>query len=415
MKLSIRGRVLTLVLTSVFAALLLVESVAFYTVRSSHMIIARQAAVLEESVDEDELGRMEDFLQMSNEVIADSQKKAVLLLLPLLMCIIYACNYMAGRVTRPIRELKDGVREIATGNLAKKVELHTGDEIEDLAECFNNMTEELQTHVEKLTAATAEKERFLTELAVARNIQLGALPKDFLSDRHSFELYANMMPALDVGGDFYDFYMRDEGHLVVTIADVCGKGIPAALFMMRAKTTLKNLVMLAQASDDIAAVMALANQELCRDNQRRMFVTVLIAQLDLETGELIYVNCGHNPPLVRQNGTVQYLHQKTYQLALGLAENVNYETRKLSFSPGDVLFLYTDGVTEAMNHDKEQYSNQRLKVCFDLMCEKASMQEMLAAVKNDISVHVKGAEQSDDITMLGLKFCGAGRYLGLSC
>lgn len=274
----------------------------------------------------------------------------------LLVVFVYSGRKLSRQFVAPIHELADGVREITSGNLSKKVEIRTGDEIEHLAVCFNAMTDELQTYMKKLTAATAEKERIATELSVARDIRLGALPQDFLQDKPSIQLYATMSAAKEVGGDFYDFYMLDENHLVLAMADVSGKGVPAALFMMRAKTTLKNLVLMARVPDDFAAVMTLANRELCQDNEEMMFVTVFLAQLDLTTGEM--------------------------------------------------LFLYTDGVTEAMAVDKKLYSEERLQKTLDSIDRKASVREILAAVRKDISVHAEGAEQSDDITMLGLMYCG---------
>ena len=391
-------------LTSVFAAVFMLGAVAYHSAYTSHNIIHRMAVALEKNVDADELERMENFREMSEEVIENSMIRAGLLLLPLLLLVVYASSYMAGHVTRPIRQLAAGVQEIASGNLDKKVEVHTGDELEDLAGCFNNMTDELQTYMKNLTAAVAEREHIATALSVARKIQMGALPRDFLGNQQRFQIYADMTASSDVGGDFYDFYMSDENHLVVTIADVCGKGIPAALFMMQAKTILKNIVLMAKDPNDLATIMTLANREICQDNGGKMFVTVWLARLDLVTGELIYVNGGHNPPLVRQRGECHYLRQQKYHLALGLWNTADYEMHRLTFLPGDVLFLYTDGVTEAMNRNDEQYSNQRLKAKLGSMDERISMEEMLAAVKEDIEAHVDGAEQSDDITMLGLRF-----------
>lgn len=313
---------------------------------------------------------------------------------------------LGGRFAEPILELSDGVREIASGNLDKKLDITTGDEIEHLAVCFNAMTDELKAYIDNLSRVTAEKERAAAEISVAHNIQVGALPQDFLTDRKEFEIYATMDAAKGVGGDFYDFYMTDENHLAVTIADVSGKGVPAALYMMRAKTTLKNLVTMANNPDDFAAVMTLANQELCRENETMMFVTVFFAQLDLTTGELIYVNAGHNPPVLSENGNFRYLTQKKKHMMLGVNEDAMYETHRLTISPGDMLFLYTDGVTEAMDSDKNLYSEDRLEKTINNVGVSLSVQEILANVRKDIDAHANGAEQSDDITMLGVKFFG---------
>ena len=313
---------------------------------------------------------------------------------------------MGSRFAKPILELSDGVREIASGNLDKKLGIKTGDEIEHLSICFDAMTDELKKYIANLSRVTAEKEKAAAELNIAKNIQVGALPQDFLVGRKEFQLYATMNAAKGVGGDFYDFYLLDDNHLVVTIADVSGKGIPAALYMMRAKTTLKNLVIMANNPDDFAAVMMLVNQELCRENETMMFVTVFFAQLNLTTGELIYVNAGHNSPLVRENGKFRYLVQKKKYLMLGAEEDATYEAHRITLQPNDMLFLYTDGVTEAMNNDKKLYSEERLEETLNHIDGSLSVQEILAEVRKDIDAHADGAEQSDDITMLGVKFLG---------
>ena len=192
----------------------------------------------------------------------------------------------------------------------------------------------------------------------------------------------------------------------MTIADVSGKGVPAALYMMRAKTTLKNLVLMANQTDDIASLMMQANQELCRDNENMMFVTVFIAQLDLTTGELVYVNAGHNPPLVRQNGRFRYLVQKKKYTVFGVDEDATYQVNRLVLRPNDMIYLYTDGVTEAMDKNNNLYTEQRLQDALNRIDSNASVQEILAEVRKDVYAHAEGAEQSDDITMLGVRFFG---------
>lgn len=340
------------------------------------------------------------------------QRESVLLLLAallafLIMVIImyFLSKHLTDRFVKPIKQMADGVREIASGNLDRKLEISTGDEIEHLATCFNAMTDELKAYIDNLSRITAEKEKAAAELSVARNIQLGALPQDFFADCPDFQIYASMDAAKGVGGDFYDFYLTDEEHLVIAIADVSGKGIPAALYMMRAKTTLKNMVLMSKHTDDFADIMKMANQELCRENEEMMFVTVFLARLDLTTGELVYVNGGHNSPLVRNNGKFQYLQQARNHMMLGINEGEAYEAHRLVMQPDDMIFLYTDGVTEAMNEAGEIYSEERLQETLNREPER-DVREILAAVRQDVSAYAGGAEQSDDITMLGLKFCG---------
>lgn len=355
----------------------------------------------------------QDVLAIAKKNVEDMDRFITRLILFMVAAIIISIlvfrkiGYRLGsRFAKPIVELSDGVRDIAGGNLDKKLSITTGDEIEHLANSFNSMTDELKTYIEDLSRVTAEKERVAAELNVAREIQLGAIPQDFLTDHKEFQIFAGMDAAKAVGGDFYDFYMTDENHLVVTIADVSGKGVPAALYMMRAKTTLKNLMLASNSSDDIAAVMTKANQELCRENEAMMFVTVFFARLDLTTGELIYVNGGHNPPLVRKDGEFHYLVQKNKHRMLGADEDATYQSHRLTLRHNDMLFLYTDGVTEAMNKDNNLYTVERLQATLNRIGIDASAQEILAEVRKDVYAHADGAEQSDDITMLGVRFFG---------
>jgi sigma-B regulation protein RsbU (phosphoserine phosphatase) len=301
-------------------------------------------------------------------------------------------------------KLSDNVREIASGDLDKKIKINTGDEIEHLAVCFNAMTDELKTHIENLTQITAEKERIATELNVAKDIQVGMLPHDFNFNRKDFEIYATMNAAKAVGGDFYDFYLLDEKHLVITVADVSGKGIPASLFMVISKTVLKNFATFANAPDDYAAVMMNANNQLCQSNEEMMFVTVFFGVLEINTGKFIYVNGGHNPPIIyhAKENTCEYLNVKK-NFVLGGMEDVPYKQQETILENGDLIFTYTDGVNEAMNINNEEYTSERLLEFMNSTNCRADLKELLAAVKSDVSKHVGNAEQSDDITMLALR------------
>ncbi len=317
----------------------------------------------------------------------------------------FAGRKIADAFTKPLNILTEGVRDIASGNLDKKIEIDTGNELEHLAVCFNAMTDELKKYMENLTKATAEKERIATELNVATNIQVSMLPHDFNFNRKDFELYATMQAAKEVGGDFYDFYLLDENHLVVTIADVSGKGVPAALFMMTSKTILKNFSMMMQNPDDLAAVMTLTNNQLCQNNDAMMFVTVFTGMLDLKTGEFIFVNGGHNPPLVYKNSEnkFDYLDVKK-NFVLGGMEDINFVQQKIQLDHGDIIYLYTDGVTEALNKSNELYGEKRLQDCLNRADKKIPVADLLKFVREDVNQHVNGADQSDDITMLAVKF-----------
>ena len=343
-------------------------------------------------------------------VLNNSIKMMILAMLAAFVIIIvlvpFAGRSLADKFTKPIQILSDGVREIASGNLDKKLDIQTGNEIEHLAVCFNAMTDELKTYMDNLTKITAEKERIATELDVAKNIQTSMLPNIFpaFPERKEFDIYATMNAAKEVGGDFYDFYLLDENHLVVTIADVSGKGIPAALFMMISKTILKNFAMTMSNPDDFAAVMALSNNQLCQNNDAMMFVTVFMGMLDIKTGEFTFVNGGHNPPLVYHKSTDSYEYLKVAKnFVLGGVEDIDFKQQTIKLEKGDKIFMYTDGVTEALNPTNELYGEERLINCLNRSDRNLSVEELLAFVRADVNTHVNGAAQSDDITMLTLK------------
>ena len=331
---------------------------------------------------------------------------AALLAIGLLQVLFMASNNLSRRLVKPINELSDGVREIASGNLDKKLDIHTGDEIEHLATCFNAMTDELKTYTANLTKVTAERERIATELNVATEIQNGLLPKDF-PVRTDFELFATTTPAKEVGGDFYDFYFIDETHLAITVADVSGKGIPAALFMVVSKTVLKNFAVSTHNRDGLAEVVAAANEKLCANNDAMMFVTAFIGVLDLETGEFVYVNAGHNPPVIyhAEDNHCDFLDvQKNF--VLGPMDGIPFAEQRTTFKRGDLIFLYTDGVTEALNVAEEEYLPERLINFMNATDCRADLQTLLKNVRGDVAAHVGDAAQSDDITMFALRFNG---------
>lgn len=312
---------------------------------------------------------------------------------------------IADIFTKPLNVLTDGVREIASGNIDKKIEIHTGNELEHLAVCFNAMTDELKHYMDNLTKVTAEKERIATELNVATEIQQSMLPKEFDFNRQDFELYATMHAAKEVGGDFYDFYLLDENHIVITIADVSGKGIPAALFMMISKTILKNFAMTMINADDFSAVMTLTNNQLCQNNDAMMFVTVFMGMLDLKTGEFTFVNGGHNPPVIYRKAEDKFDYLKVKKnFVVGGMEDMNFVQEKTQLSEGDIIYLYTDGVTEALNNENELYGEQRLQDCLNRSERNISIADLLSFIREDVKKHVDGAPQSDDMTMLALRY-----------
>ena len=268
------------------------------------------------------------------------------------------------------------------------------------------MTDELAAYMEKLAQTTAQKERIDTELAVATRIQTGLLPQGQrpFPERKDFDLAAMMKPAREVGGDFYDFYFLDERHLVITVADVSDKGVPAALFMVIAKTLLKENLLFAGTPERLGEVFVKTNNALLRSNQENMFVTVFCGVLDTLTGEFIYVNAGHNPPIIRQSGKCRCLEMVSYPV-MGAVEDLPYSASRLRLKSGDAIFLYTDGVTEAMNEGRELFDEQRL--LRKLAALGGSAEEDIEGVYEAVREYAGEAEQSDDITILEMIYYGS--------
>jgi sigma-B regulation protein RsbU (phosphoserine phosphatase) len=316
---------------------------------------------------------------------------------------VWAARVIAGRIARPITALTGNVKKIGNGNLDYFSEIKTGDEIEELSLSFEHMTVELKGYIENLRLITAEKERIGAELNVATKIQASMLPRIFppFPNRKEFDLYGSMLPAKEVGGDFYDFFLIDEDTLVVLIADVSGKGVPAALFMVIAKTLIKND---AQYGLSPREVFERVNNLLCNDNEASMFVTVFMGYLDIPSGKFTCVNAGHNPPLLKRGNSFEWFKTK-HGLVLGAIEGVSYKEEEILLLPDDMIYFYTDGVTEAMNPEEQLFGEDRLMEAA-LAYRERDVQEFAHSIKRDIDAFAAGAEQADDITMLVLQYYG---------
>jgi sigma-B regulation protein RsbU (phosphoserine phosphatase) len=245
-----------------------------------------------------------------------------------------------------------------------------------------------------------DKEKNSAELSVAAQIQSSMLPSVFpaFPGRKEFDLYATMNPAREVGGDFYDFYLVKDNYLAVIIADVSGKGVPAALFMVITKTLVENM----SGSLSPRKVFKKVNKRLIRNNDAGMFVTAFMGFYNISTGRFVYSNAGHNPPLLkRKNGNYEFLINEPC-LVLGSFEDAKYAENEITLEKGDILYLYTDGVTEAMNTKSELFSEKRLVEVLNIN-KNASPEALLKAVKKEVDDFSSGVEQFDDITMLALK------------
>ena len=329
---------------------------------------------------------------------------AVLLLLTLLGIAVFAVRFTHA-ITGPILALNNGVHEVAGGNLEREVVVRTGDELEQLAVSFNIMTTQLRRQMAEISRTAAERQRIETELDIATRIQMNMLPGEFPPFRgrkNEFDLYAQIHPAKEVGGDFYDFFFIDDDHFVMIIADVSGKGIPAALFMATTKTIIKNRL---QSGEDPALALEIINRQLCGNNIMDMFVTVWFCILEISSSRLVYVNAGHNQPLVRRNGQGCTFLVSPPDLVLAGMDDTRYHSREMRLDCGDMLFLYTDGITEAADTSGGHYGKERLRGFLDANARQP-LRELLPGLRSDVAAFTGSAEQSDDITMLAIRISG---------
>ena len=320
----------------------------------------------------------------------------------IIIAVILLARHYSRTITLPLLRLKNDVRTISKGNLDQRAQVVTNDEIGDLAISFNNMAVSLDKYIKDLTAVTAEKERIGAELDVAKHIQSSMLPCIFppYPDRKEFEIYATMQPAKEVGGDFYDFFMVDDEHLAIVMADVSGKGVPAALFMVIGKTLIKDHT---TSSSDLGDVFSEVNNMLCESNSEGLFITAFEGVLNLRTGEFRYVNAGHEPPFIAHAGG-RFAAQKIRPgFVLAGMEDIRYKSGSIQIEPGDKIFQYTDGVTEATDADNKLYGMERLENVLNANLGQ-SPNDILPAIKKDIDQFVGNAPQFDDITMLCLEY-----------
>ncbi len=340
------------------------------------------------------------------ELMADvTRLSAAVLLLGLagfaaLLAVIAA---IAGTITRPLRELAAATRGVSGGTLDFALPpARRGDEVGELAAALAYMRDSLKTHIRELTEATAARERMESELAVARKIQAGMVPGELppFPGGERLDLCAILEPARQVGGDLYDFFALDDGRLCIVVGDVSGKGIPAALSMARTITLVKAAAREERSPDGI---LARVNAELCSRNDSCLFVTLFCVIVDAVRGELCYANAGHNPPLIARRGARAVFLRGGECIALGIEEEAAFKGAAVPFSPGDTLFLYTDGVTEAFDRERRMFSEPRL---VEEVSARAgdSAAELVEGILRRVRDHAGDAPQSDDITMVVVKY-----------
>ena len=303
-----------------------------------------------------------------------------------------------GLVSLPGTGIPDG-RSIA--GLRSVVEQKGRDEL--LAE-IQTKNVELQESLDNLRRERSAKERMESELNIGREIQMSMLPLSFpaFPDRTDFDVHASLYPAREVGGDFYDLFLIDNQHFCFCVGDVSGKGVPSALFMAVTKTLIKS-----RAANDLspASILSHVNTELSHRNESCMFVTIFLAILDLETGEMVYTNAGHNPPYLQRAGGELVRLDRRHGPIVGAAEGLAYREDRERLAPGDFVILYTDGVTEAMNVGSELYSEDRLQTLLSRL-QYGSAEESVRGIVDDVWVYQGEAEQADDVTVMTVSYSG---------
>jgi len=313
--------------------------------------------------------------------------------------------FISSTITRPLRELAVRTAEIARGSLDMELPpTRARDEVGALTHSFEDMRLALKEYITNLKETTAAKERIESELKIARSIQMNFLPRHFppFPEKQEFEIFAVLESAREVGGDLYDFFLLDDDHLFFSIGDVSGKGVPAALFMAASKMLMKGTAHLELTP---AEILERVNRELCWENDSAMFVTVFCGIFCIKNGEMKYSNAGHNPPiLLHASGQADWLPLPE-GFMLGPFEDSRYETRSIVLTPGDTLILYTDGVTEAMNSEKEVYSDEKLLEMV-MQSGNASAEGLVREIVQSVQNYAGDEPQSDDITLLALKYRG---------
>ena len=340
-----------------------------------------------------------------------SYVRQVILVMLLLVLLVVAGQslYLHSVVLLPLKQISAEAGRFAAENVPSRRKLtetvRNRDEIGRLASSIDEMEEKIQAYVTDLTRITAERERISTDLGLARRIQADMLPNEFpaFPDRGEFDIFASMDPAREVGGDFYDFYLIDDDHLCITIADVSGKGVPAALFMMASKILLANMTMQGKSPKE---VLEDTNEAICRKNREEMFITVWLGILEISTGRLLAANAGHEYPMVKEPDGSFVLYKDPHGFVIGGMEHMRYREYELTLSPGSKLFLYTDGVPEAADTGGKMFGTGRMLETLNAQPE-ASPEELIGSMRGAADVFARDAKQFDDMTMVCLEYRGA--------
>ena len=346
----------------------------------------------------------------ANEQSSRSFRRSALLILIVVILLIanafVAALSFSDKITNPIHVMTQRIEDVTGERFVFKMDdvYRTGDEIEILANTFGKLSDQMEEYLRHILAMTAEKERVGTELALATRIQADMLPNKFpaFPDRQEFHVFASMTPAKEVGGDFYDFFFVDDDRLALVIADVSGKGIPAAMFMMMAKNMIQNQAMAGHSPQE---VLGTVNQLICENNKEEMFVTVWFGILDLASGILTAANAGHEYPVVKTPDGPFEVFKDKHGFVLGTMEGIRYKEYELHLEPGAKLFVYTDGLSEAQNSEEELFGRNRIVQALNSVKDEPP-EGLLRAVTEAVTAFVGEAEQFDDLTMLCIEYRG---------
>lgn len=336
-----------------------------------------------------------------------------LMLITMVIMVGFISNYLRTRIVEPIGSLSKAAEAYTARDKTviedqdtyfRPLNISTGDEIETLWRSLSDMETDMIDTMIRIREMTSAQERYATELSIASRIQSEMLPGRFppFPDRHEFDLFAMMTPARQVGGDFYDFFLTDDDHIALVIADVSDKGVPAALFMMTARTLIKNHARLIASPSEI---LSYANAELCEGNEMELFVTVWMAIIELSTGNGVAVNAGHTHPALRRSGGSYDLVEYDHSLPLGLIKDTDFSQHDFHLDRNDRLFVYTDGVTDASDSDDRSFGTEGMRKALNETGEM-SAEDALKHVMKAIEDFAGGEEQTDDITMLGFYYNG---------
>lgn len=311
-------------------------------------------------------------------------------------------------LVRPVNKLNEATKRMLSdleSDSIPDIDIHTQDELEDLAESFNKMHRDLKRYISENASISAEKGRIDAELNLASRIQESALPNEFplFPEKKEFDVFALMNPAKEVGGDFYDFFLVDDSHLAITVADVSGKGVPGAIFSMITMITIQNNAKLGMSVEE---TLSRANDQICQNNSEDMFVTVWFAILDLKNGVLNAANAGHEYPMIRRaGGQFEIYNDEPHGLAIGFMEGITYNSYNIQLNVGDEIFQYSDGVPESMREDESLFGLDRAVAALNVD-PQAEPAALIDNMRKAIDEFVGEAEQFDDITMMCLRYNG---------